>query len=175
MLERIAAAVIAASNPFDSFKSFFQSGTWHLIVLLLWFLLAVLWLASAYWVFKDARRRIDDKIVIAVAVLTGLIFGPLGALIYTIVRPPEYLSDVRERELELEVLERRLAEMQVCPYCHADIRDDYLVCPSCMTRLRGVCRTCRRPIEPGWRICPYCETQIVPAGTATYPTSSTAR
>jgi RNA polymerase subunit RPABC4/transcription elongation factor Spt4 len=172
VLERIAAALIAASNPFDSVKSFFQSDTWHLIVLLLWFLLAVLWLACAYWVLKDARRRIDDTIVIAVAVLTGLIFGPLGALIYTIVRPPEYLSDVRERELELEVLERRLADMQVCPYCHADIRDDYLVCPSCMTRLRGVCRTCRRPIEPGWRICPYCETQIVPAGTATYQTST---
>lgn len=167
MLERAASAVVAAGNPFDSFTNFFKSGTWHLIVMLLWFFVAVLWLACAFWVFKDARRRIEDKIVITVAVLTGLVFGPLGMLIYAIVRPPEYLSEAREREMELEVLERRLSDMQVCPYCHADIRDDYLVCPSCMTRLRGVCRTCRRPIEPGWRVCPFCETQITPA-TASY-------
>lgn len=167
MLARTAAWT-AATNPLDSVKSFFQSGTWQLIVLLFWFLLGIIWLACAYWVFKDARRRIDDPIVVGVAVLTGLIFGPLGAFVYTIVRPPEYLSDVRERELELEVLERRLADMQVCPYCQTDIREDYLVCPSCMTRLRGVCRTCRRPIEPGWRICPYCETQIAPGGSAAY-------
>jgi RNA polymerase subunit RPABC4/transcription elongation factor Spt4 len=168
VLERAASAVVAAGNPFNSFTNFFKSGTWHLIVMLLWFFVAVLWLACAFWVFKDARRRIEDKIVITVAVLTGLVFGPLGMLIYAIVRPPEYISEVREREMELEVLERRLADMQVCPYCHADIRDDYLVCPSCQTRLRGVCRTCRRPIEPGWRVCPYCETQIAPAATAAY-------
>jgi RNA polymerase subunit RPABC4/transcription elongation factor Spt4 len=167
VLERAVWAVLGASNPFDSFTNFFKSGTWHLIVLLLWFFVAILWLACAFWVFKDARRRIEDKIVITVAVLTGLVFGPLGMLIYAIVRPPEYLTEVREREMELEVLERRLNDLQVCPYCHADIRDDYLVCPNCMTRLRGVCRTCRRPIEPGWRVCPYCETQIAPA-SATY-------
>ena len=114
----------------------------------------------------DVRRRVEDKIVITVAVLTGVVFGPLGMLIYAIVRPPEFISDAREREMELEVLERRLSDMQICPTCHADIRDDYLVCPSCMTRLRGVCRTCRRPIEPGWRVCPYCETQTA---TATAP------
>ena len=104
-------------------------------------------------------------------VLTALVFGPLGALIYAIVRPPEYLSEVRERELEMEVLERRLSEMQVCPHCHADVQDDFLVCPNCTARLRGVCRTCRRPIEPGWRICPYCETQIAPPASGQYASS----
>lgn len=169
MLQRIAIALAATDgNPFDSVTDFFKSGTWRLMVMLGWFFLAVLWLSCAFWVFKDARRRIDDKIVIGVAVLTGLIFGPLGVLIYTILRPPEYLHDVHERELEMEVLERRLADMQLCPYCHADIREDYLICPHCTTRLRGVCRTCRRPIEPGWRLCPYCETQIAPAGATGY-------
>ena len=137
-----------------------------MLVLMGWFLLGAFWLACAFWVFKDARRRLEDKVLITVAVLTGVVFGPLGALIYSIVRPPEYLSDVRERELEMEVLEHRLSEIQVCPYCHAEVRDDFLVCPNCGARLRGVCRTCHRPIEPGWRVCPYCETQIVPAGQA---------
>jgi RNA polymerase subunit RPABC4/transcription elongation factor Spt4 len=159
-------------NPFDAFSDFFTSGTWRLIVLLGWFLLGLLWLACAFWVFKDARRRIEDRVILVVAVLTGLVFGPMGAIVYAIVRPPEYLSDVRERELEMEVMERRLAEMQVCPHCHADVREDYLVCPNCTARLRGVCRTCRRPIEPGWRICPYCETQIGPAPDQTYQSAA---
>jgi hypothetical protein len=161
-------AALESSSPFSAFSDFFSSGTWRLVVLLGWFLGGALWLACTFWVFKDSRRRIEDKVVIVVAVLTGLVFGPLGALIYAIVRPPEYLSEVRERELEMEVLERRLGEMQVCPYCHADIREDFLVCPSCTARIRGVCRTCRRPIEPGWRICPYCETQVGPAAGSTY-------
>ena len=160
------SVIVAANNPFDSVNDFFKSGTFRLIELLGWFFLAVLWLACAFWVYKDARRRIDDKMVITVAVLTGLVFPFVGAIVYAIVRPPEYLSEVRERELELEVLERRLSDMQACPYCGAGVREDYLLCPSCSTRLRGVCRTCRRPIEPGWRICPYCETQIVPAAAA---------
>ena len=53
----------------------------------------MLWIACAYWVFKDARRRIDDKIVLAVVVLTGLVFGPLGLIVYAIVRPAEPLAD----------------------------------------------------------------------------------
>lgn len=159
----MSSLLLAADNPFESFNEFFSSGTFRFVLYMGYFLLAAFWLACAYWVFKDARRRIDDKIVISVAVLTGLVFGPLGALIYAIVRPPEYLADVQERELEMEVLERRLSDMQVCPYCHAEVRDDYLVCPNCTARIRGVCGTCRRPLEPGWRICPYCETQIASA------------
>jgi hypothetical protein len=35
----------------------------------------------------------------------------LGSIIYLIVRPPEYLDEARERELELLALERRLGEL----------------------------------------------------------------
>ena len=35
----------------------------------------------------------------------------LGTIIYLIVRPPEYLDEARERELELLALEQRLGEL----------------------------------------------------------------
>jgi len=120
-------------------------------------------------VFKDARRRIDDGIIVTVAVLTGLIFGPLGLLVYTIVRPPECLADIRERELEIRTLEQRLEDDQRCSYCKTPVRDDFLVCPNCTRRLRTVCGTCGRPVEPSWRVCPYCETQVAPAAAAGEP------
>ena len=68
-----------SSNPFQSVLDFFKSPTWHFITLMFIFFLVVLWLACAYWVFKDARRRIDDKIVLTVAVLTGSSSVPSGS------------------------------------------------------------------------------------------------
>ena len=155
-----------SSDPFGSIKDFFQSSTWHFIEYMFIFFVIVLWLACAYWVYKDARRRIDDTVVIVVSVLTGLVFGPLGVLIYAILRPPEYLDDVHERELEMRMMEQRLSEEARCPHCKAKVREDFLVCPNCMRRLRGVCPNCRRPAEPGWRVCPYCEEHLMaaPAG-----------
>ena len=76
MIDRWLVGASDSSDPFGSVKDFFNSSTWHFLTLMTIFFLVVLWLACAYWVFKDARRRIDDKIVITVAVLTGLIFGP---------------------------------------------------------------------------------------------------
>ena len=104
-----------------------------------------------------AHRR---PVVIIVAVLTGLVFGPFGLFVYAILRPPEYLEDTRERELELRMLEQRLDGDLHCPFCKTAVKDDFLVCPHCMRRLREVCSSCHRPVEPAWRICPYCEKQI---------------
>ena len=145
------------SNPFQSVLDFFKSPTWHFITNMFWFFLVVLWFACAYWVFKDARRRVDDKIVLAVCVLTGLVFGPVGLIVYSIVRPPELLADRQERELEMLMLEQRLGDQARCSFCKTPIRDDYLVCPTCSRRLRTTCPSCRKPVEPQWRVCPFCE------------------
>lgn len=161
--------VAKTTNPLDPVTNFFKSSTWHFLTLMSWFFIAVIWLSCAYWVFKDARRRIDDGIIVTVAVLTGLIFGPLGLLVYTIVRPPECLADIRERELEIRTLEQRLEDDQRCSYCKTPVRDDFLVCPNCTRRLRTVCGTCGRPVEPSWRVCPYCETQVASAAAAREP------
>ena len=66
------------------------------------------WLATVYWVNKDARRRIEDPFLVALATLIGAIPPFLGPLIYMLFRPPEYLEDVRERELEIRAIESRL-------------------------------------------------------------------
>ena len=162
----VMAAGDTSSDPFGSIKDFFRSSTWHFIEYMFIFCVIVLWLACAYWIYKDARRRIDDTVIIVVAVLTGLVFGPFGVLIYAILRPPEYLDDVREREMEMRMLEQRLADETRCPHCKARVREDFLICPNCMRRLRGVCPNCRRPAEPTWKVCPYCEEQLMaaPAG-----------
>ena len=126
-------------------------------------LLVVLWLATAYWTFKDARRRIEDPWLVALATVVGLVPPFVGPIVYLFFRPPEYLQDVRERELEIKAMEERLALLdQRCPVCRARVDSSYLVCPVCTTRLRQACPSCGQPLESLWQICPYCATEITP-------------
>jgi hypothetical protein len=90
------------------------------------------------------------------------LFPFVGTIVYMIVRPPEYLDDVRERELEIQAAEARLAELgyQVCPYCDFEVEKDFLRCPSCMRKLKDPCSNCGKPLDPMWKICPFCEAEI---------------
>ncbi len=124
-------------------------------------IVVVLWLATAYWTFKDARRRIEDPWLVGLATLLGLFPPFLGPIIYMFFRPPEYLEDVRERELEIKAMEKRLALRDLhCPVCRAEVDVSYLVCPVCTTKLKQACVNCKQPLEALWQICPYCETRV---------------
>jgi hypothetical protein len=151
--------VIASS--FASVHDFFHSSAWYVIRNLGILLVIVFWIATIYWVYKDARRRIGDSLLVWVSTLIGVL-PFLGPLIYMLFRPPEYLEDVRERELEIRAIEERLGAVDTrCPVCRASVEDDFLICPVCTTRLRQSCVTCSKPLESAWQVCPFCETPIV--------------
>ena len=159
---------IAANNDdfFQSLSDFFDSGTWTVVRDVLLLFVAVFWLALAYWVFKDARRRIESPWLVALATLVGLSLPLLGVFVYLLFRPPEYLEEVRERELEIRAMEESLALQELrCPVCRAQVDHSFLICPVCTTRLKQACESCKAPLEPLWQICPYCETPIESAGT----------
>jgi hypothetical protein len=132
----------------------------------------VFWLASAFWVFRDARRRIGSSWLVGTATVLGLAVPFLGPLVYLFFRPAELLRDVRERELELRAIEQRLALRGIeCPTCRASVESTYLVCPICTTQLRQACRSCNAPLEAIWLACPYCATPVPPV--ASLPGGST--
>ena len=70
-----------------------------------------------------------------------------------IVRPPEYLDDVRERELEMQAAEARLAQLgyHLCPHCDYEVEKDFLRCPNCLRKLKDPCRNCGKPLDPSGR------------------------
>jgi len=146
-------------DAFGGVKDFFDSEIWLLIRNITLFFVVVFWLASAYWVYKDAKRRIEDPWLLAMAVALGLFPPFVGPLIYMLFRPPEYLEDVRERELEIKAMEDNLVADR-CPVCRADVEPSFLACPVCTTKLKQACRRCNQPLEPLWQICPYCETPV---------------
>jgi len=133
----------------------------NLVATLFLLMLVVLWLALIVYTYLDARRRISDPFLVACATVASF-FPFIGTAVYAIVRPPEYLEDAHERELEIKAAELRVRQLedQSCPNCEYPVEKSYLRCPNCQRRLKDPCPTCGKPVDPRWGLCPFCETNL---------------
>ena len=86
------------------------------------------------YVYRDASRRGMN------AILWGLVaaMAPtlIGLIVYLLVRGN--YSNLR------------------CPKCDAPVKEQFVVCPKCGTKLRPACPNCAMPVEPDWNVCPKC-------------------
>jgi Double zinc ribbon len=128
-------------------------------------MLVVLWLALIVYTYLDARRRISDPFLVACATVASF-FPYIGTAVYAIVRPPEFLEDAHERELEIKAAELRVRQLkeQTCPSCEYPVEKSYLRCPNCQRRLKDPCPTCGKPVDPRWGLCPFCEATLAGGG-----------
>jgi hypothetical protein len=158
----LAGCFSKLSRPMPPFAYFgIESSGLNLAVDLLILFVVVLYFSLIYWTYVDARRRIQDPMLVGCAFVASL-FPFVGTVIYMIVRPPEYLEDVRERELETQAAEARLRELDqtLCPHCSYRVERDFIRCPSCLRKLKEPCANCSRPLDRAWTICPYCEADV---------------
>jgi len=133
----------------------------NLAVTLFILMLVAVWLALIVYTYLDARRRVSDPFLVACATIASFI-PYIGTAVYAILRPPEFLEDAHERELEIRAAElrvRQLTELS-CPNCEYPVEKNYLRCPNCQRRLKDPCPTCGKPVDPRWGLCPYCETNL---------------
>jgi Double zinc ribbon len=137
----------------------------NLVATLFLLMLVALWLALIVYTHLDARRRISDPFLVACATVASF-FPFIGTAVYAIVRPPEYLEDAHERELEIKAAELRVRQLreQSCPNCEYPVEKNFLRCPNCQRRLKDPCPTCGKPVDPRWGLCPYCETNLSGGG-----------
>jgi hypothetical protein len=142
-----------------------SNGGLNLVVNLLILMLIAVWLALIVFTYLDAKRRISDPFLIGCATLASFI-PYLGTMVYAIVRPPEFLEDAHERELEIEAAELRVRQLKElsCPGCGFPIERNFLRCPQCQRRLKDPCPNCRKPVDPRWSLCPYCEAPMREGG-----------
>ena len=144
------------ADPFQIISDFLASPFLRISGQLIVLLFVVLWIALVYWTYTDAARRGAMRILWGIV---AVVFPYIGTLIYLIVRPPEYLDDSRERELETAILERELrSSINLCPNCRNMVEKDYLICPTCSWELKKPCLHCERPLNQEWGLCPYCGT-----------------
>jgi RNA polymerase subunit RPABC4/transcription elongation factor Spt4 len=66
------------------------------------------------------------------------------------------LEEEYQKTLEEEALLQSIEERPTCPGCGGRIKDNWMVCPSCYTRLKKTCHECGRLMELPWNLCPYC-------------------
>jgi hypothetical protein len=137
----------------------------NLVATLFVLMLVVLWLALIVYTYLDARRRISDPFLVACATVASF-FPYIGTAVYAIVRPPEFLEDAHERELEIKAAELKVRQLreQTCPNCEYPVEKNFLRCPNCQRRLKDPCPTCSKPVDPRWGLCPYCETTLSGGG-----------
>jgi RNA polymerase subunit RPABC4/transcription elongation factor Spt4 len=122
--------------------------------------IVVIWIAAAYWAFRDMQSRTENPIVPYLAsafiILFTPIFFPLAVFVYRIVRPQERIGEIQERELAEEALLAEVDAIRSCPTCHRRTHDDWIICPTCRTRLQRVCPNCSRLVELDWSLCAWC-------------------
>lgn len=114
-------------------------------------------IAIVFWVWRDANRRGAMGWFWAMA---ALVFPFAGWIIYLVVRPPEFVADARERDLEIRAKEASLAkDYETCSACYKPVEKDFLICPYCMKKLRKPCVECGKALKLNWSVCPYCKTK----------------
>src|SRR4051812_15791397 len=133
----------------------------NLVATLFILMLVAVWLALIVFTYLDARRRVSDPFLVACATIASFI-PYIGTAVYAILRPPEFLEDAHERELEIRAAElrvRQLTELS-CPNCEYPVEKNYLRCPNCQHSLKDPCPSCGKPVDPRWAVCPYCESAL---------------
>ena len=117
------------------------------------------WLASAYWVFRDMQQRTENAILPYLAASLVIVFlpvFPLAVFVYKIIRPHEKIGEVYERNLAEEALLAEVEAIKSCPTCARRVNDEWIICPTCRTRLNRVCPNCSRLVGLDWSLCAWC-------------------
>ena len=93
-------------------------------------MLVVVWLALIVYTFLDARRRVSDPFLVACATIASFI-PYIGTAVYAILRPPEFLEDAHERELEIRAAELRVRQLteSSCPQVRVPDREELPALP----------------------------------------------
>jgi RNA polymerase subunit RPABC4/transcription elongation factor Spt4 len=141
------------------------------IVAIYW---VVLWLAAAYWAFRDMQLRTENPVApyfaaASIIVFTPILF-PLAVFAYRIVRPQERIGEIYERNLAEEAMLAEIETIRHCPSCERRVHADWIICPTCRTRLNRVCPNCARLVGLDWSLCAWCGRDFERADPVTVPT-----
>jgi hypothetical protein len=129
--------------------------------------LFVLWLASAWWTYRDLATRTHDPVAPYLAaagvVLATPLFFPLALVVYRLVRPqhPSSADDI----LALRVAAFAGGPVASCLSCGRATDADWRRCPACGEELTVPCRACGQPVGTGWSICAWCAAELPGGGT----------
>lgn len=114
-----------------------------IIIAILGAMVVVITLMIGIFVYQDAKKKQMNTVMwTAIALLCPVL---IGFVFYLLVRGS--YSDMK------------------CTQCGANVREEYVLCPRCGTKLKAICLTCSRPVEEDWKACPWCTSSLESAFT----------
>jgi RNA polymerase subunit RPABC4/transcription elongation factor Spt4 len=144
----------------DAFNSFLSSEIVQLLGISIFVYLSIVWLAAAFWAFRDLHDRTENPVLPYLAAGLIILFSPFlfvfGVLVYRIVRPAERLGEVYERNLAEEALLAEVESVKTCRGCDRRVDEEWIICPWCRARLNRVCPNCERLVGLDWSLCAWC-------------------
>jgi RNA polymerase subunit RPABC4/transcription elongation factor Spt4 len=120
--------------------------------------LAAFWLSLVVWTYRDARARARDPLGRVLAVLIVAVFFLPGLVVYLILRPPRTMEEEYQNTLEEEAMLQAIEDSQLCAGCGRRVKEAWLICPNCHTKLKKPCHQCGKLMELPWNMCPFCGT-----------------
>jgi RNA polymerase subunit RPABC4/transcription elongation factor Spt4 len=106
------------------------------------------------------QLRTENPILPYLAASLIVLFTPafflFGVIVYRIIRPQEKIGEVYERNLAEEALLAEVESVKSCPTCARRVNDEWIICPTCRTRLNRVCPNCSRLVGLDWSLCAWC-------------------
>jgi RNA polymerase subunit RPABC4/transcription elongation factor Spt4 len=156
----------------DTIGGFFGNPIVQLAIQAVAIYFVILWLASAYWAFRDMQQRSENPVLPYLAAALIILFTPVlfvfGVIVYRIVRPHEKIGEVYERNLAEEALLAEVETIKTCPSCSRRVNEEWIICPSCRTRLNRVCANCGRLVGLDWSLCAWCGKDFERSDVASY-------
>ena len=144
----------------NAVSSFFSSAIVQFVLYSVVLYLFVVWLAAAYWAFRDMHDRSENPVLpyfaAALILVTTPFFFVLGVIVYRVIRPAERLGEVYERNLAEEALLAEVEAVKTCRGCDRRVDEEWIICPWCRTRLNRVCPNCERLVGLDWTLCAWC-------------------
>ena len=144
----------------DTIGGFFSNPIVQLAIQAIAIYIVILWLAAAYWAFRDMQLRSENPVLPYLAAALIILFTPIlflaGVIVYRVVRPQEKIGEVYERNLAEEALLAEVETIKTCPSCSRRVNDEWIICPTCRTRLNRVCANCGRLVGLDWSLCAWC-------------------
>jgi RNA polymerase subunit RPABC4/transcription elongation factor Spt4 len=144
----------------EAISGFFSDPTVQLALQAIGLYIVLVWLAAAYWAYRDLQSRTANPVApylaAALIILFTPIFFPFGLLLYRIIRPSETVAEANERALAEEAMLVEVEAQPHCANCHRRVHAEWIICPNCRNRLRRVCPNCSRLVELDWSLCAWC-------------------
>ncbi len=135
-----------------------------------------LWVAAAWWAYRDAGRRTESTLAAYLAsawiVLATPLFLPMALIVYRVARPQVAAAEQRTSALA-RALSATATFAPTCTGCGAGVDAAWLRCPDCATWLAAPCAACARWSDRAFDLCPWCgadqQGRLEVAAAATLP------